>query len=88
MDALKDKNLKIPEDVAIIGFDNVRMSNLVEPKLTTVEIPLHKMGVYGARLLFDRIEEENSPYPGAILLQPKLKIRKSSGHKERIGEMF
>lgn len=88
MDALKDKNLKIPEDVAVIGFDNVRMSNLVEPKLTTVEIPLHKMGVYGARLLFDRIEEENSPYPGAILLQPKLKIRKSSGHKERIGEMF
>lgn len=88
LDAIKDKNLRIPEDVAIVGFDNIRMSNLVEPRLTTVEIPLHKMGVYGARLLFDRIEEENSQYPDTILLQSKLKIRKSSGHKERIGEMF
>ena len=39
MDAIKDKNLRIPEDVAIVGFDNIRMSNLVEPRLTTVEIP-------------------------------------------------
>lgn len=90
MDAMKDKGLKIPEDVAIVGFDNVRMSNLVEPKLTTVEVPLHKMGVYGARLLFDRIEgnEEESKEPRTILLQSKMKIRKSCGHKERIGEMF
>lgn len=90
MDAMKDKKLKIPEDVAIVGFDNVRMSNLVEPKLTTVEVPLHKMGVYGARLLFDMIEgdEEECKEPRTILLQSKMKIRKSCGHKERIGEMF
>lgn len=90
MDAIKDKKLRIPEDVAIVGFDNVRMSNLVEPKLTTIEVPLHKMGVYGARLLFDIIEgeEEKSEEAKTILLQSKLKIRKSGGHKERIGEMF
>lgn len=89
MDALKDKNLKIPEDIAVMGFDNVRMSNLVEPKLTTIEVPLHKMGVYGARLLFDLIEGENDGKEAkTILLQHKIKIRKSCGHKERIGEMF
>lgn len=89
MDALKDKKLRIPEDVAIVGFDNVRMSNLVEPKLTTIEVPLHKMGVYGARLLFDMIEgEEEGEEARTILLQHKMKIRKSCGHKERIGEMF
>lgn len=90
MDAIKDKGLRIPDDMAVMGFDNVRMSNLVEPKLTTVEVPLHKMGVYGARLLFDIIENEEEPEtePKTILLQSKLKIRKSSGHKERIGEMF
>lgn len=90
MDALRDKGLSIPEDMAVMGFDNVRMSNLVEPKLTTVEVPFHKMGVYGARLLFDIIEgeEEENAEPKTILLQSKLKIRKSSGHKERIGEMF
>ncbi|MDO4546299.1 MAG: LacI family DNA-binding transcriptional regulator, partial [Bacillota bacterium] len=48
MDAIKDSGLKVPEDIAVAGFGNSRMSNLVEPKLTTVELPFHKMGIYGA----------------------------------------
>ncbi|MEG0829246.1 MAG: LacI family DNA-binding transcriptional regulator [Anaerovoracaceae bacterium] len=90
MDAIKDKGLNIPEDVAVVGFENVRMSNLVEPKLTTIDVPLHKMGVYASRLLFDIIENEEDIHGEAkeILLQSKLKIRKSCGHKGRIGEMF
>ncbi|MEA4923200.1 MAG: LacI family DNA-binding transcriptional regulator [Eubacteriaceae bacterium] len=87
MDAVKDQGLRIPEDVAVIGFDNIKLSNLVEPKLSTVDVPLHKMGVYGARLLLDIIEDGNSETRD-IILQTKLKIRKSCGHKERIGEMF
>lgn len=115
MDAIKDNGLRVPEDIAVAGFGNARMSNLVEPKLTTVELPVHKMGVYGARLLFDLIEAEDKPEnkavakdksgntaglrensgaepgieePRKIILQAKLRIRKSCGHKERIGEMF
>lgn len=88
MEAIKDQEKRIPEDIAVVGFDNVRMSNLVEPKLTTVDIPLHKMGIYGARLLFDMIESEEQEEPKTILLQTKMKIRKSCGHKDRIGEMF
>ena len=87
----------MPEDIAIAGFGNARMSNLVEPKLTTVELPFHKMGVYGARLLFDLMEADEkeemdemhtAAEPRQIILQTKLRIRKSCGHKERIGEMF
>ena len=90
MDAIKDNGLRVPEDIAVAGFGNYRMSNLVEPKLTTVELPFHKMGIYGARLLFDLIEGEdkNDSKPRQIILQTKLRIRKSCGHKERIGEMF
>jgi len=89
MDAIKDKDLLIPEQVAVVGFDNVRLSNLVSPRINTVDTPLHKMGVYGARLLFDIIEDEKKQNePRTIILQTKLKIRKSCGHKERIGEMF
>lgn len=88
MDAIKDKDIRIPEEIAVVGFDNERLSNLVEPKLTTVDVPLHKMGVYGARLLFDIVEGEAEQGSRNILLQTKLKIRKSCGHKERIGEMF
>lgn len=90
MDAIKDSHLKIPDDIAVAGFGNDRMSNLLEPKLTTVELPYHKMGVYGARLLLDLMEDEtkNNDKPKQITLNTKLRIRKSCGHKERIGEMF
>ena len=90
MDAIKDMGMKVPDDVAVVGFGNARMSNLVEPKLTTVELPFHKMGIYGARLLFDLIEDEEkiNEKPRQITLQTKQRIRKSCGHKERIGEMF
>lgn len=90
MDALKDADVKIPADIAIAGYGNNRMSNMVEPKLTTAELPYHMMGVYSARLLFDLIEAGHGekPEPKTMTLQSKLKIRKSCGHKERIGEMF
>ena len=90
MDAIKDNGLKVPDDIAVAGFGNARMSNLVEPKLTTVEIPFHKMGIYGARLLFDLIEDtgKGDKEIRQITLRTRLRIRKSCGHKERIGEMF
>lgn len=91
MDAMKDFGIKVPEEIAVIGFDNIEIANLIEPKLTTIAKPLHKMGVIGARLLFDIMEsseEEKELLTKEILLQSKLKIRKSCGHKERIGEMF
>lgn len=89
IDAMKDHGIKVPEEVAFVGFDNIRMSNLIEPKLTTVEKPMHKMGVVGARLLFDIIDASEEEIANReILLQSKLKIRKSCGHRERIGEIF
>ena len=89
IDAMRDFGIRVPEDIAIVGFDNIRMSNLIEPKLTTVEKPMHKMGVVGARLLFDIMDsKEEDCCSREILLQSKLKIRKSCGHRERIGEIF
>lgn len=90
MEALKDNEVRIPEDVGVIGFDNIRMSSLIEPRLTTVAKPMHKMGLVGARLLFDLIESEEQELPKnkEILLQFKLKIRKSCGHAEQIDEIF
>ena len=93
IDALKEMKLRIPEDVAVAGFGNDRMSSLMEPKVTTVELPYRKMGIYGARMLFDQIEEKQSGAerrlrPKKIQLQTKMRVRKSCGHSERIGEMF
>jgi len=90
IDALRDSELRIPEDVAVMGFDNIRMSSLMVPKLSTVAKPLHKMGLSGARLLLDVIESgrNGDMVMKEIILQSKLKIRKSCGHKERIKEIF
>lgn len=90
MDAIRDSDMKIPDDVAVMGFDNIRMSNLMFPKLTTVAKPLHRMGLSGARLLLDVIESQGNEecVLQEIVLQSKLKIRKSCGHKERISEFF
>lgn len=87
LDAFRDSGYRIPEDVAVTGFGNNRMSNLIEPKLTTVELPFRKMGIYGARILFDMIDGD-AKEERRILLRPRMRVRKSCGHKERIGEMF
>lgn len=88
MEALKDLGHRIPDDVAVAGFGNDRMSNLIEPKLTTVELPYRKMGIYGSRVLFDLIEGSADDDPRHITLSSKMRVRKSCGHRERIGEMF
>lgn len=93
IDALKEMKLRVPEDIAVAGFGNDRMSSLMEPKVTTVELPYRKMGIYGARMLFDIIEEKQAKNteqrrPRKIQLQTKMRVRKSCGHGERIGEMF
>jgi len=87
LDAFRDSGFRIPDDVAVTGFGNNRMSNLIEPKLTTVELPFRKMGIYGARILFDMIDGDTKE-ERRILLRPRMRVRKSCGHKERIGEMF
>lgn len=90
IEAVRDSNLLVPDDVAVMGFDNIRMASLMEPKLSTVSKPLHRMGLSGARLLFDVMERKGNEELAMkeIVLQSKLKIRKSCGHKERISEIF
>lgn len=96
IDAMKDYNIKIPEQISVMGFDDIKMSNLIEPKLTTVVKPHHKLGAVGARLLFDIIESMRIGDKEAmdkqcnteILIQAKIKIRKSCSNTDRLQEMF
>ncbi|HVI39342.1 MAG TPA: LacI family DNA-binding transcriptional regulator [Anaerovoracaceae bacterium] len=90
MEKIKQTGLKIPQDIAIVGFDNLKISGFVEPKLTTVAKPMYRMGLVAARLLFDLMEDENEEdsEPQEILIQSKLKVRKSCGHRDRVKEIF
>lgn len=96
IDAMKDKSIKIPEEISIMGFDDINMSNVIEPKLTTMVKPHHKLGVVGARLLFDVMDSmwnKDEEYTqklrnNEILFQSKIKVRKSCRHIDRLHEMF
>lgn len=59
MKALLRAGYKIPEDIAIMGFDNITISSLVEPELTTVGQPIYHMGKEACELLISVIENKN-----------------------------
>ncbi|MGG4218239.1 substrate-binding domain-containing protein [Paenibacillus jamilae] len=62
MKALKNKNLKIPEDIAVFGFDNAPESRIVEPHLSTVHIYNNEMGIMAAEMLLARVKDPSRPY--------------------------
>jgi LacI family transcriptional regulator len=68
--------LLLPDDLSVVGFDNVPESALGTPALTTVEQPIQQMGREAARLLIELIEEPTRP-PAAIVLPTRLVVRQS-----------
>lgn len=56
MDAIRSRGLSIPEDISVVGFDDIPQASLVYPKLTTVRQPLDQIGRVAVRLLLEKIE--------------------------------
>lgn len=69
--------LRVPEDVAIVGFDDSLVSRMVEPELTTVRIDTSKMGQMAAVRLFEFIEQESEPTE-IVTIPTSLVIREST----------
>lgn len=55
---LQDNGLKVPEDVAVVGFDNTRLATMVRPTLTTVMQPMYDIGAVSMRLLTKLLQGE------------------------------
>lgn len=62
MKALKNRNARIPEDVAVCGFDDSPESRIVDPHLTTSHIPNNQMGYIAADMLLARVKDPARPY--------------------------
>ncbi len=75
IEAIKD-NKKIPEDISIVGFDNIYFSELLNPPLTTVNQPKSELGLKAVQLLFNIINGKESSKE--IILKTNLVIRKTS----------
>ena len=84
MKGLKSRNILIPEDIAIVGFNDSDMSTLVEPGLSTIAQPAYEMGEAAAQILFHEIEvvkNDDDPIPQSVKLQTELIVRGSSMKK-------
>lgn len=77
MSAFRDAGLRVPEDVSIVGFDNIQAAAFMNPPLTTVRQPLHHMGDLAAKTLLRRIKEPN-PEPEEIFVEAELVVRDST----------
>jgi len=79
--AIRDFGLHVPEDVSIVGFDDIVSASYQNPALTTVHQPLKKMGRMAAETLLKRISHRNSdgdPIPSVITVAPELVVREST----------
>ena len=80
--AVKETGLRVPEDISVVGFDDIREAAYHLPSLTTVRQPMRKMGAMAAETLIQRIEGSGAPESG-ILVEPELVIRESTGPAPR-----
>jgi LacI family transcriptional regulator len=83
MKTLKEYGIKIPEDIAIVGFNNDAISKIVEPQLTTVNYPGVDMGEIAARNLVNHLKGiSDIKNTNTIIVRSELIIRKSSLRKQ------
>jgi len=79
--ALQDAGLRVPEDVAVVGYDDREVASLVRPALTTVTMPCYEMGQAAARLLLSWLGYQEKPVT-AKQIRGRLIVRESCGAEE------
>jgi LacI family transcriptional regulator len=75
--AIQEFGLRVPEDVSVVGFDDIPLASFVNPALTTIHQPAYQKGVCAARMLIDRLEKR--PTPSCKILDVELVVRSSTG---------
>ena len=78
--AIRDRKLKVPEDVALVGFDETTWGALVDPPITLIAQPTEEIGRTATELLFQRIEEPTRS-PKTVILKGTLITRGSSAER-------
>ncbi len=77
MTAARERGVRIPEDMSIVGFNDIVLARISCPTLTTVRTPIYEMGALAAQMLVKRVKGED-PSPAGIVLRTELVARESS----------
>lgn len=75
--ALRDAGMRVPEDVAVIGFDDIPSAAYSSPSLTTIRQPLRRMGEIAAQTLLSRLRNSEKA-PAEVAVEPELVVREST----------
>lgn len=75
--ALKEHNIRVPEDIAIVGFDDIQLARHITPALTTVRRPAYDLGIMAAHTLFNQLKGKQGSRN--IILSTALVVRESCG---------
>ncbi len=83
--AIQARGLRVPDDVAIVGFDDFDWADVFQPRLTTVAQPTYELGRVAAEMLVDQITKRSEPHVEHRVLPCQLVIRQSCGAGRREG---
>ncbi|ABF40688.1 transcriptional regulator, LacI family [Candidatus Koribacter versatilis Ellin345] len=88
--AFREAGIRVPEDISVVGFDDIPFSAYTHPGLTTIRQPLKQMGMIAAQTVVDQIEGK-SEYVPEIVVEPELVVRSStapvSAHNRVVTQM-
>lgn len=79
MSAARELGLRIPDDLSVVGFDDIDLAAHVDPPLTTVHQPIRQKGADAVRLLLAEVEQREANRPEHLRLETRLIVRGSTG---------
>jgi len=78
--ALHDAQLRVPEDVSVVGFDDIKEAAFQTPRLTTIRQPLRQMGELAVQILLEQLRPSSpAKTPKDMAVEPELVVRESTG---------
>ena len=78
LQVLQENNIRVPQDIALVGFSNEPFTKLMNPSITTIEQHSEQIGQLAAKAFLKRMEEKKDFPANQIILEPELIIRDSS----------
>jgi LacI family transcriptional regulator len=81
--AFREEGLRVPEDVSVVGFDDIPVAAYTHPGLTTIRQPLQQMGQIAAKTVIDQIEGK-AEYVSEIVVKPELIVRASTAAASKL----
>ncbi len=78
LSGLRDAGLRVPDDIALAGFDDIRLAQFASPALTTVHVPVRELGQRAIERLLARIKGEAGPASSPLILPAEVVVREST----------